>query len=39
VGDACSTYGKREKFIQILVENLKEGDQLRDIGIDGKLIS
>jgi hypothetical protein len=37
MGRAYSTYGK-EKYIQGLVGNLREGDHLRDPGADGRII-
>jgi hypothetical protein len=35
---ACRRHGKEKKFKQGLVENLNEGDRLKDLGVDGEII-
>jgi hypothetical protein len=37
-GGACSTYGREEVQTGLRWENITEGDQLRNLGVDGKLI-
>jgi hypothetical protein len=38
IGRACSTYGKGEICIQVLVKNMRERDHWRDEGVDGRII-
>jgi len=39
MGDACSTLGMDEKFIQkFYSENLNERDHLRDLVVEGRII-
>jgi hypothetical protein len=35
IGWICSTHGRMRSKYRILVEKLKEGDILREIGVDG----
>jgi len=40
MGGACNTCGRDEKFLQNrkYTYNLKEGDNLRDLNVDGQII-
>jgi hypothetical protein len=38
VGRSCSTDGGRERCVQVLCGDLREGDHLEDPGIDGRII-
>ena len=38
MGRICSTYGERRSAYRVLVGNLREGDQLKDRGVDGRII-
>jgi hypothetical protein len=38
VGGVCSTYGRVENAYKILVEDSKERDRLKDLGLNGKNI-
>jgi hypothetical protein len=38
MGEVHSTYGGEERYIQVLVGNLRERDHLEDPGIDGRII-
>jgi hypothetical protein len=38
MGRACSTYGERRGAYRALVGNVREGDHLKDPGIDGRII-
>jgi hypothetical protein len=40
MGRACSTHEKDEKCIhtEVWLENLKGGDHLKDLGMDGRII-
>jgi hypothetical protein len=38
MGRACSTNGKKEWCIQVLVGDLRDRDHLEDLGIDGRIV-
>jgi len=38
MGGACSTYGRREVHKGFWWGDLREGDNLEDVGIDGRII-
>jgi hypothetical protein len=39
MGEACSTYGGKERCVQGFgAEDLREGDHLEDIGLDGSIL-
>jgi len=36
---ACGTYGRQERYInRVVVGDLREGDHLEDLGVDGRII-
>jgi len=39
MGGACGTYGRQERYInRVFVGDLREGDHLEDLGVDGRII-
>jgi hypothetical protein len=36
VGRACGTYRRQERCIQSFGENLRKGEPLEDLGVDGR---
>ena len=38
MGWACSTYGERRRAYRVWWGNLSEGDHLKDLGVDGRIL-
>jgi hypothetical protein len=38
MGGACGTYRERRRACRVWWENLREGDHLQDLGVDGRII-
>jgi hypothetical protein len=38
MGEACSTYGERRNVDMVLVGNIKEGNNLKDTGVERRII-
>jgi hypothetical protein len=39
LGETCDTYGENRNACKILLKNLKEGDCLKDIHVDGRIFN
>jgi hypothetical protein len=39
MGLSYDTYGGEDRFIKVMVGNLREKDHLEDLGVDGRILS